>query len=286
MVKDLAIGAETVKLISLSAMSTSQKQPAKTAFVGRGGAGRAASGNGAQDVEHASGKIPPQAPREPRGVRRKRETRARLMDAAFRLIAARGADSVAIHEITEAADVATGGFYNHFRSKEDIYLEVTKRAFEDFADTLDVLVAKLEDPAEAVSVCIRHTVLRARRDPLWGQFLVREGSAGRLWTRGLGKGLSHHIEAGIERGRFKLADPTMSFIATGGAVLAAVAAQLHALEAFAGTAARASSSLAEAGIADIGERIALVALQILGLTSGQAERVTRKPLPEEQSTQA
>ena len=49
---------------------------------------------------------------EPRGVRRKRETRSRLMRAAMQLMAERGVDGVAINEITEAADVGFGSFYN------------------------------------------------------------------------------------------------------------------------------------------------------------------------------
>ena len=56
--------------------------------------------------------------KEPRGARRKRETRARLLEAALRLSAERGMEGVAINEITEAADVGFGSFYNHFESKE------------------------------------------------------------------------------------------------------------------------------------------------------------------------
>ena len=62
-------------------------------------------------------RVVPQAPaaaadtadaREPRGARRKRETRARLLDAALKLMAEKGMEGVAINEITEAADVGFG----------------------------------------------------------------------------------------------------------------------------------------------------------------------------------
>ena len=56
----------------------------------------------------------PDAQREPRGERRKRETRSRLLEAALRLMAEKGMEGVAINEITEAADVGFGSFYNHF----------------------------------------------------------------------------------------------------------------------------------------------------------------------------
>ncbi|WP_199698850.1 TetR/AcrR family transcriptional regulator [Oleomonas cavernae] len=85
--------------------------------------------------------------REPRGARRKRETRAKLLDAAFRLMAERGMEGVAINEITEAADVGFGSFYNHFESKESIYDALMNLVFEDFAKALGELVSDVDDPA-------------------------------------------------------------------------------------------------------------------------------------------
>jgi AcrR family transcriptional regulator len=49
--------------------------------------------------------------------RRKAHTRAALINAAQTFIAA-GRTNVAIVEITHAADVGIGSFYNHFHSKE------------------------------------------------------------------------------------------------------------------------------------------------------------------------
>src|SRR5579872_6970674 len=78
---------------------------------------------------------------EPRGARRKRETRSRLLQAAFRLMAVKGMEGVAINEITEAADVGFGSFYNHFESKETIYSAVVEWLFEEFGNRLDQLTA-------------------------------------------------------------------------------------------------------------------------------------------------
>ncbi len=50
----------------------------------------------------------------PRSGRRRSETRERLMKVPLLLMAKRGMDGVAINEITEAADVGVGSFYNHF----------------------------------------------------------------------------------------------------------------------------------------------------------------------------
>ena len=62
----------------------------------------------------------PDAKRVHRGARRREQTREKLVAAAWRVMARKGVDATAIAEITEAADVAFGSFYNHFASKEAI----------------------------------------------------------------------------------------------------------------------------------------------------------------------
>src|SRR5512139_2807225 len=100
--------------------------------------------------------------REPRGARRKRETREKLLTAAFQLIAERGVDGVAVNEITEAADVGFGSFYNHFESKEAIHAAVFTAVLDDFGAALDRLTADRDDPAEIISVCVRQTIAHAQ----------------------------------------------------------------------------------------------------------------------------
>lgn len=217
---------------------------------------------------------PNEAEREPRGARRKRETREKLLQAAFRLMAERGMDAVAINEITEAADVGFGSFYNHFDSKDAIYAVLMDSVFEEFADALDGLVSHIDDPAEAIAICVRHTILRARREPLWGRFLVREGHSVRVLSRGLGARLRRDIQKGAVKGRFQLPDPLMAFIAIGGTVLGAIAAELE----FGGESATLLKQLGLDG-ADIPDRTAAVALYNLGLTFDEARRIASRPLP-------
>lgn len=193
-------------------------------------------------------------------------------------MATRGMDAVAIAEITEAADVGAGSFYNHFESKEAIYLAVTDAVFEEFANTLDTLVKNLDDPAEVIAVCVRHTIRRAGREPVWGQFLIREGLSGRAVTRGLGQRLWRDIELGIKAGRLKVADPVMTYLAIGGAVLSAVSAalQLHDPASLLAVLAKQMGLKA----ADIPERCAAVLLHTLGLSVDQSEKIVRRTLPE------
>ncbi|MEP9326560.1 TetR/AcrR family transcriptional regulator [Paraburkholderia phymatum] len=215
--------------------------------------------------------------REPRGARRKRETRARLLDAALRLMAEKGMEGVAINEITEAADVGFGSFYNHFESKEAIYTTLVDNVFEEFADMLDRLASGIADPAEVISVSVRHTVLRARRDPVWGRFLIREGFSAQMISRGLGQRLLRDIGNGIAAKRFVVADPFIGFLAVGGTVLSAIAAELN----FVAPGAPAAGVLEEYGFSGehFPERTAAMLLQTLGLKRAEAEKVAARPLP-------
>jgi AcrR family transcriptional regulator len=220
----------------------------------------------------AHGKVDPAA--ASRGTRRKGETRTRLIEAAYRLIAERGIDAVAINDITDAADVGFGSFYNHFVSKDAIHAAVVETLFDDFADALDHLAKDLEDPAEVIAVSVRHTLLRARRDPTWGRFLIREGQSERALSRGLGQRLLRDVYAGISGGRFDVPDPAMSVIAVGGGVLGAVVAQLQ-------PSSQQQAALEEMGftLADLPERAAAVLLHALGLSFAEAQAVARRPLP-------
>ena len=68
--------------------------------------------------------------------RRKQRTRAALIKAAQVLIA-EGRLNVPVLEITQAADVGMGSFYNHFESKEDLFREVASGAAGSILVTLD-----------------------------------------------------------------------------------------------------------------------------------------------------
>lgn len=55
-----------------------------------------------------------------RRVRKARETRVRLFRAALQLFADRGFPNVTVEDITEAADVGKGTFFNYFESKDHV----------------------------------------------------------------------------------------------------------------------------------------------------------------------
>ena len=61
---------------------------------------------------------------------RAKETRAKIITAAERLISQKGFDAVQIIDITNEAGVGKGSFYTYFERKEDVVAEIAHTKFE------------------------------------------------------------------------------------------------------------------------------------------------------------
>lgn len=72
---------------------------------------------------------------------KKDQTRARLLDAAAKVFAAKGYFGAAVDDIAEAAGLTKGAVYAHFRTKEALYLALTiergRRQLEAINDRFD-----------------------------------------------------------------------------------------------------------------------------------------------------
>lgn len=69
-----------------------------------------------------------------RRARRRADTEDRILRAALDLFSRRGFAAVAVEEITEAADIAKGTFFNYFPSKDAVLI----RLFGQFSDELQL----------------------------------------------------------------------------------------------------------------------------------------------------
>src|ERR1700749_588649 len=103
--------------------------------------------------------------------RRKQRTRAALVKAAQRLIA-EGKINVPVLEITRAADVGMGSFYNHFDSKEQLFEAAIADVLDAHGAMLDRLTAPMDDPAETFATSFRLTGRLFRRRPEESEVLL------------------------------------------------------------------------------------------------------------------
>lgn len=89
-----------------------------------------------------------------RHERRKHRTRQKLLDAALQLIDTSDYNEIGVLDITEAADVSKGTFYQHFRDKDELTQTLIVKGFEALRDRLKATLPAQKDP-EAVRKALR-----------------------------------------------------------------------------------------------------------------------------------
>jgi TetR/AcrR family transcriptional regulator, cholesterol catabolism regulator len=76
-----------------------------------------------------------------RRARRRQQTRERVVDAAVELFVRQGYDATTVDQITAAADVARGTFFNHFSGKEALTYAWIERRREELRDRIAAITA-------------------------------------------------------------------------------------------------------------------------------------------------
>ena len=107
--------------------------------------------------------------------RQKARTRQALVDAAVRLIAEGRGERASVQEITGAADIGFGSFYNHFANKEQLFETASSEVLERWAQMLDRACVGISDPAEALSHSLRISARLGWTHPDVGRFITGAG---------------------------------------------------------------------------------------------------------------
>jgi AcrR family transcriptional regulator len=196
--------------------------------------------------------------------RRKQRTRAALIQAAQELIAA-GKVNVPVLEITQAADVGMGSFYNHFDSKDELFEAAVADVLESHGALLDQLTEAVEDPAETFACSFRLTGRLFRRRPQESRILLVGGLNLQGSERGLGPRALRDITAAAAAGRFTVDDPKLAMAVAGGALLGL------------GKLLQEEPERDDAAAAD---RVAEDMLRLFGLPADEAHEICQRPLPD------
>ncbi len=149
--------------------------------------------------------------------RRKQRTRAALIRAAQGFIA-EGKFNVPVLDITQAADVGMGTFYNHFDSKEELFRAALEQVFDRLGELLDCL-PDVDDPAETFARSFRLMGRTFRRSPEQSRVALNVGLRPILSPRGLAPRALRDIKAANAAGRFHVADPELAVTLAAGAWL-------------------------------------------------------------------
>lgn len=196
--------------------------------------------------------------------RRKQRTRVALLQAAQSFIAA-GKQNAPILEITQAADVGMGSFYNYFESKEELFAAAVTDVLDAQGELLDVLTDSLTDPAERFACRFRLCGRLFRRRPQEARIMLSIGLSMLSSDLGLAPRARRDIAAASDAGRFKVRDPDIALAVAGGALLGLGQLLFDQPD-------RDDAAAADEVTRDV--------LRLFGLTARQAENLTSRELPE------
>ena len=127
---------------------------------------------GSEDLPHLQGMG--------RRQRRAAETRVRLFRCALQLFARRGYSDVTVEDITEAADVGKGTFFNYFESKDHVLDVMAEIQLGKVKEALTLA----EAGEQTICSVLHHLFLRSAEEPgrspdlaraLLSSFLASEG---------------------------------------------------------------------------------------------------------------
>lgn len=199
--------------------------------------------------------------------RRKARTRAALIQAAQTLIA-EGRTNVPVLEITQAADVGMGSFYNHFETKEQLFEAAVDVVIEAYGDLLDRVTADIEDPAEVFACSFRLTGRLNRTEPELSRVLLANALRLVSLDSGLAPRVRRDLTAAVDAGRFDIEDLDVAVTMTAGALIA-VGRLLH--------------DQPDRDVETTSDRVAEDLLRMFGLPRRQAHRICTRPLPQTDS---
>ncbi|MBB2948922.1 AcrR family transcriptional regulator [Actinoplanes lutulentus] len=195
--------------------------------------------------------------------RRRARTRAALLGAARELLVFRAPAEVSIQEITDAADVGFGSFYNHFASKQTLFDQAIAEVAAEHQELVRAAVKGLTDPAEALAVAIRLTARFPSTHPGLAKVIDRAGLG---YLSFVAPGALEFLRHGHAVGRLCFDDAEVALACAGGAVLGVIRLGLKS----------DSDPLSSPGSA---EGAAVAVLRMFGLVEGDARRVAQRPLP-------
>lgn len=195
--------------------------------------------------------------------RRKQRTRSALVRAAQGFIAA-GTLNVPVLEITQAADVGMGSFYNHFKTKEELFDAAVEDVLDAHGALLDQLTESIEDPAETFACSFRLTGRLFRRRPQESRILLANALTLMSSDRGLAPRALRDITAAAAAGRFEVDDARLALSVAGGALMGL------------GKLLQDEPDRDDAAAAD---KVTEDVLRLFGLSADEAHDICTRPLP-------
>jgi AcrR family transcriptional regulator len=134
--------------------------------------------------------------------RRRARTRAALLEAGQALFAERSVDAVSIDEITAAAEVAKGSFYNHFNDKDGLAREIADMVRAGVEARVEQVNLGVADPGERVARALCAFARNALEHPERVRAMTRLFAGAAIPDLPMNRGVRADVHDGLESGRF------------------------------------------------------------------------------------
>jgi TetR/AcrR family transcriptional repressor of nem operon len=96
------------------------------------------------------------------------QNRRLIVETASRMFRLQGVENVAVADVMKESGFTHGGFYNHFKSKDDLATEAVASAFDHAAKNLSEDIASGNDPQKALNSILANYLSPAHRDTSTG----------------------------------------------------------------------------------------------------------------------
>jgi TetR/AcrR family transcriptional repressor of nem operon len=98
-------------------------------------------------------------------VEQKTETHERIVDAAARSFREHGSEGQGVARLMKGVGLTHGGFYRHFKSKEDLFVDAIAKGFQQSADRMVAVAAKAPQGKQLRAMIESYLSLEHLEDP-------------------------------------------------------------------------------------------------------------------------
>ncbi len=156
------------------------------------------------------------------GQKRKAETRARIIAAAFDIFGDENGLFARIEDVVDKAGVTRATFYNHFNDMVDLREAVTREVTHDFLVAVTQTVSKIPDSREQCTVAVRYYLRRAQKDRRWAWSMLNMSASGEIFGAETFRQALRTITDGVTNGDLPIPSADLGRDILLGATLAAM----------------------------------------------------------------
>jgi TetR/AcrR family transcriptional repressor of nem operon len=127
------------------------------------------------------------------------QNRRQIVKTASRMFRLQGLENVAVADVMKESGFTHGGFYNHFKSKDDLATEAVASAFDHAAKNLSHDISSANDPQTALNAFVADYLSPAHRDTSTGgcpatAFPVDSARGGKDVQAAFAEGIESYLE--------------------------------------------------------------------------------------------